>query len=295
MTDTYIERSLAIVIGIDQYENIRKLNNAVHDAEELAKVLKERYEYKVLLLTDTKATKKELCNLLENLQKNIIKLPNNDEQISIKESDRVLFYFAGHGIAEKAEERKDKDVKPAGYLMPQDSQGDDKSTWLSMQELHDALTSLNCRHLLMILDCCFAGGIRWAELKRNSGGFGRKMYQQSYDRFIKFPAQQVITSASHDEEAQDTSRFGQRGDENGHSPFADLLLKVLKAEPDKVKNDNYLKAIIEDEVITVQELFTYLQNKLWYGTEKQTPGLFLLKSTTRVSISFRYLVLSEKT
>lgn len=156
-TDNHIERSLAIVIGINQYKHIRKLKSAVHDAEELAKVLKERYQYEVLLLTDDKASKEELLNLLKNLQENRIKLPDNDEQISVKESDRVLFYFAGHGIAEKAEERKDKDVKPAGYLMLQDSQDDEKSTWLSMQELHDALTDLNCRHLLMILDCCFAG------------------------------------------------------------------------------------------------------------------------------------------
>lgn len=277
MTDIYIQRSFAIVIGINQYEHIRKLNSAVHDAEELAKVLQERYNYKVLSLLDTDATSQNLNNLLENLQNHIIKL-TSDELIQVEESDRVLFYFAGHGIAEKAEERKDKNVKPAGYLMPQDSQDNEKSTWLSMQKLHDALTDLNCRHLLMILDCCFAGGIRWAALKRNSGGFGRKMYQQSYDRFIKFPAQQVITSAAHDEEAQDTSRFARRdGDEHRHSPFADLLLKVLKAEPNKVKQDNHLMTIIEDGVITVQELFTYLQNKLGNDAEEQTPELFRLK------------------
>jgi hypothetical protein len=91
----------------------------------------------------------------------------------------------------------------------------------------------------------------------------------------------VITSAAHDEEAQDTSCFGGReGDENRHSPFADLLLKVLNAEPDTVKQDNHLKAIVEDGVITAQELFTYLQNKLGDNVEEQkeqTPELFCLK------------------
>jgi Caspase domain/NACHT domain len=276
-----IKKSLAIVIGIDRYTHIPKLKSAVNDARAIADVLEKRYNYKVLCLLDEKATSKNLSNLLENLQKQIIQI--GDEEIPVEESDRVLFYFAGHGIAQKAEETQDKDVKPAGYLMPQNSQENDNSTWLSMQELHDTLTDLKCRHLLMILDCCFAGAIRWAALKRNSGGFGRKLYQQSYNRFIKFTAQQVITSAAYDQEAQDTSRFVRRkGDKNEHSPFADLLLKVLKAErnTDTVKQDNHLKAIVEDGVITAQELFTYLQNKLGHEVEEQkeqTPELFCLK------------------
>jgi WD40 repeat protein len=268
-----ISRSLAIVIGIDQYTHIRKLKNAVNDAKELADVLEKRYKYKVLrLVEDGDATSEKLSHLLKNLDQRIIQI--GDELIKVEESDRILFYFAGHGFPEETEESEDG--KPAGYLMPQDSQQNDKNTWLSMQKLHDALTSLDCRHLLMILDCCFAGRILWAGLKRNAGR-SRKMYRQSYDRFIKFPAQQVITSAAHDEEAQDLSRFGQRGGKNGHSPFANLLLKVLKAEPEKVKEDISLQAIIDDGVITAHELFTYLQNKLGDDTEKQTPGLFHLK------------------
>ncbi len=129
----------------------KQRRNAIpYDARAIADVLEKRYNYKVLCLLDEKATSKNLSNLLENLQKQIIQI--GDEEIPVEESDRVLFYFAGHGIAQKAEERQDKDVKPAGYLMPQDSQEDKNSTWLPMQELHDALTDLKCRHLLIILE-----------------------------------------------------------------------------------------------------------------------------------------------
>ncbi|MEH1770907.1 MAG: caspase family protein [Nostoc sp.] len=269
-----INRSLGIVIGINEYTHIPKLKSAVNDAKELADVLEKRYKYKVLrLVEDGDATSEKLSNLLKNLDNRIIQI--GDELIKVEESDRVLFYFAGHGFPEETEDSEDR--KPAGYLMSQDSQQNDKSTWVSMQSLHDALTGLDCRHLLMILDCCFAGRILWAGLKRNAGR-SRKMYQQSYDRFIKSSAQQVITSAAYDEEAADLSRIAKReGGENGHSPFAGLLLKVLNAKQWEVDKDASLKTIIEDGVITAQELFTYLQNNLGHDAEKQTPGLFHLK------------------
>ena len=55
---------------------------------------------------------------------------------------------------------------PVGYVIPQDATLEDSSTYLPMQDLHDALNALPCRHMLAILDCCFAGAFRWASLKR---------------------------------------------------------------------------------------------------------------------------------
>ncbi|MFB2982972.1 caspase family protein [Microseira sp. BLCC-F43] len=52
-----IKRSLAVVIGINAYSNgIQRLETAVNDAEKLAKILKEKYQYEVLLLLDEHAS-----------------------------------------------------------------------------------------------------------------------------------------------------------------------------------------------------------------------------------------------
>ena len=191
------------------------------------------------------------------------------QPIQVEPSDRVLFYFAGHGFAEEAQDSEEG--KPAGYFMPQNAEDGNRNTWLSMQELYKVFTELDCHHLLMILDCCFAGRISWAGKGRNAAR-SRKLYQQSYDRFIKYQTQQIITSAAHDEKAQDSFRFGQRGDRNGHSPFAHLLLKVLQGNSDG-GNDKFIEAIVDDKVITVHELFAYLQNQLLKVAEGQTPAL----------------------
>jgi WD40 repeat protein len=309
-----IKRSFAIIIGIDRYQQLPALKNAVADAVELARVLKKNYGYEVLLLLNQRANKTELDKLVVFLQNKTIPLDN--QSIFVKDSDRVLFYFAGHGFAREAEE--DRDEKPHGYFMPEDAEHDRPQTWLSMEELYRAFSGLNCHHLLMILDCCFAGRISWVGQGRNAAR-SRKMYRQSYDRFIKHKTEQIITSAAENEEAQDLSRFGQRGEQNGegltpplndgrgfqgletdisclsgnptrrvlinsshspsacmprHSPFAYLLLKVLRYDFQRdLGKDKFLDAIVEDKVITVHELFTYLQNKLGEVVTGQTPGL----------------------
>ncbi len=262
-----INRSLAIVIGIDKYKDIPKLKNAVSDADQLASVLKNIYGYEVLLLKDEEATKAEFDQLVTNLKKKTIQFDCQSRQV--EPSDRVLFYFAGHGFAEEAQDREDG--KPVGYFMPQNAESDNPNTWLSMHEIYEAFTDLGCHHLLMILDCCFAGRISWAEYRRNAAR-PRKLYKQSYEHFIKHPTQQIITSAAHDEKAQDSFRFGQRGDYNGHSPFAHLLSKVLQGNSDG-GNDKFIEAILEDKVITVHELFTYIQNQLRQVAHGQTPAL----------------------
>ena len=62
-----IKRNLAIVIGINKYIHIPKLKNAVNDAEKIAEVLREKYDYKVLSLINENVTYEKLQNLLNNL------------------------------------------------------------------------------------------------------------------------------------------------------------------------------------------------------------------------------------
>ncbi len=262
-----INRSLAIVIGINQYSHIPQLKNAVSDAAQLASVLKDIYGYEVLLLLNQRATKAELDKLVTNLENKTIQFDR--QPLQVNKSDRLLFYFAGHGFAQEVEDSEDD--KPAGYFMPQNAEDSNSNTWLSMQKLYEAFTNLDCHHLLMILDCCFAGRISWVSKGRNAAR-PRKLYKQSYDRFIKHSTQQIITSAAHDEKAQDSFRFGKRGGDDNHSPFAHLLLKILEANSNG-DDDKFIEAIIDDKVITAHELFTYLHNELGKVAEGQTPAL----------------------
>lgn len=262
-----IKRSLAVVIGINQYfNNITPLETAVNDAEKLANLLEEKYNYQVLLLLDKAATQSRLNDLLTTFRDQKLLLANGKE-LQLQRNDRLLFYFAGHGTP--LDEENDTD-KPTGYLIPQNGQRDNSNTWISMARLHDCLSELPCRHLLLILDCCFAGTFRWAaghrEVVRRQH---QKLYRENYERYLSNRVQQVITSAAHDETAADsTYTFGRREKDNsGHSPFAELLIRGLNGEADYTK----------DGVITAGELWVYLENELFKKNTKQTPELWEFK------------------
>jgi WD40 repeat protein len=258
-----IKRSLAIVIGINQYVNgIPTLKTAVNDAIKIAHTLETKYQYQVLRLLDEDATGGYLKELFTAFEQKTLPL-SDGSKTQLHPDDRLLFYFAGHGIALDALDNADG---PVGFLVPQDARMDNDSSLLPMKRLHDALLALPCRHLLVILDCCFAGAFRWAG--QRDAVRSQKMYRERYERFISGCAQQVITSAADDEKAADSLfRFGQRSEHEGHSPFAELLLKGLSGEADYSR----------DGAITATELYVYIHGELGKTSAKQTPGFSQLK------------------
>ncbi|MCI5120262.1 MAG: hypothetical protein D3908_03535, partial [Candidatus Electrothrix sp. AUS4] len=235
-------RSHAIIIGIDKYSNgIQPLVTAVNDAKRLNEIL-VRHGYNVRLLVNEEATLSHLQTLFRD------ELP---QQIS--QDDRLLLYFAGHGVA------RSDDKGPEGYLIPQDANQNDKNTFWKMTALHSYLEQLPCRHMLAILDCCFAGAFRWSS-KRDFQPLPPVIYQERFDRFLRDPAWQVITSAAYNQKALDNTLSGYPLGEHGviknqqqpHSPFALSLFEALDGAADLIPEGG-------DGIITAMELASYLQ------------------------------------
>lgn len=276
--------SLAVVIGINHYQHgVPQLKTAAPDAQELAKILVEKHRYDdVILLLDQKAT---LANLRQMLHEY---LPQ-----AIVENARLLFYFAGHGIA------LNNDDGPSGFLIPQDAKLGNTSTYLPMTELHDALIKLGepnkhgdrpCRHFLGILDCCFAGAFRWSST-RDICAPPEAMHQERYDRYIKDPAWQVITSASYDQTALDALTLkDDRGEtDDNHSPFATTLFKALQGGADLYPAAKEGRPA-GDGVTTATELYFYIREQVETATatyaQRQTPGLYPLKNHDKGEFMF---------
>lgn len=260
------ERSLAVVIGINDYGNgVPRLATPVNDATRLAHLLATEHGYDVCLITE-EVTKERLTTFFHE------QLP-----AAIGQNDRLLLYFAGHGIALDGEDG------PQGFLIPQDAHPEDRNSFLAMTAIHDYLIKLACRHLLAIFDCCFAGAFRWSATRNLAAVMPEILHKERYDRFVQDPAWQVITSAAYDQRALDIlagSAVGKRDAvdlPNGqHSPFALALFEALGGAGDLIPKG------AGDGVITAAELYLYLRDYVEIGAKAQaghyqTPGLWPLR------------------
>lgn len=253
-------RSVAILVAIDRYENgVPPLRTPVGDADELAKVLSEEHFFETEIIVNEEAK-------AESLRARLLAL-----QSQISEDDRVVFYFAGHGIALEG------DSGPEGYILPQDAKHDERQTFISMVELQSALLALPCRHMLVVLDCCFAGAFRWANTRQVAPA-AAQLHKERFRWFVQDAAWQAIASAAHDEEAIDIAGakpLGKRDDNHAHSPFAAALIRGLRGAADLPAG-----AAAGDGVITATELYLYIEAELrpdGQRKSKQTPILWPLQ------------------
>ncbi len=257
-------RNLAVLVGINEYGNgLPQLTTPVNDATHFAELLQSDHGYEVRLL-------------IANVTKTSLEILFRDELPGeIEPDDRVLVYFAGHGVALNG------DDGPRGYLVPQDARSDDAASLLAMADLHQWLTNLPCRHMLAILDCCFAGAFRWTSM-RQIGALPEVIHKERFDRYLQSPAWQAITSSSYDQKALDiltgsvVDSLGTRQEDGfQHSPFAHALFAALKGEADLVPRGQ------GDGVITATELAAYLRQEVevkaaQQANSEQTPQLWPL-------------------
>lgn len=236
---------LAVLIGIDAYQNgIQQLRNAKNDIDAVGTILHRDHGYSLIRLVDGDATLSRLKVFFAKLAEQVTK------------EYRLIIYFAGHGIALEMEEDQDG---PQGFLLPQDARRDDVASYLSMKELQEWLAKFSkCSHLLLFLDCCFAGAFRWSTT-RSLASRPMRLYRERFDRYVRESAWQVITSAAHDERALDTvagGRLGRRDESAANSPFAAALCEGLQGAADlRVGNRP------GDGVIVASELHLYLESR----------------------------------
>ena len=250
----------AYLIGINKYsDSIPELTTPENDVDELYKVLSTSHGYTVRKYTG--AVDRDA--LAAVFQRDIHEAGADD---------RVLIYFAGHGIALEDQDR----AGPAGYLVPHGADRRDKDSYVPITDVVDAVNALPCRHVLLVLDCCFAGTVRWSIL-RDVVTTPAAIPRPRYERYITRRACLVLVSSSADQKALDV--FGaRRATAAGHSPFAAAVLTALKGDPVAM---DFMPLSKRHGVLTTSELFLFVRDQVQDATAStnfnQTPGLWPLK------------------
>ena len=214
--------SYALVVGIDDYSDSTKwppLNYAAKDANAVADYL-EKQGFDVTPLINGQATRSRIISEMQD-----IIAPR------LKEGDRFIFFFAGHGFTDKI------GVEAFGYIIPVDG-GTNTSGYIAMEDIRAQSLRMNiARHQLFIFDACYGGMI---------GGMRGSTVSPDIPNYLQVitsrAARQFITAGGADERVLD-------GGHGGHSFFTHYLLEGLQeGEADLNK----------DGIITFGELTGYL-------------------------------------
>ena len=220
----FYEGSFALIIGINNYQKAPLLGYAVSDATAVAEVLKTNFDFpeeNIKLLLDEKATK-------NNIMKTFMSYINNN----VSPNDRILVFFAGHGMTVKG---RRGDV---GFLVPFDGDQDNLSTLIRWDDLTRNAELIVAKHILFIMDACYGGLAITRSLPLGSMRFLKDMLQR-YSR-------QVLTAGKADEVVSDAG-----GPIPNHSVFTGHFLKGLQGE-----------AATDDGIITANGIMAYVYDKV---------------------------------
>tara|TARA_B100001250_G_scaffold124041_1_gene105409 strand:+ start:762 stop:2645 length:1884 start_codon:yes stop_codon:yes gene_type:complete len=205
----------ALVIGNNNYQYWPKLETAVNDAEEIAEILETKYNFEVTLLLNQ--SHKKMKNAIFEMREKLTAY------------DNLLIYYAGHGELDTAEGR--------GYWLPVDADIKLRAEWINNTFILDQVKATKAKHVIVIVDSCFAGSLTRGAEKISS--------TNEITKLVPKKTRIIITSGGNEP-------VSDGGGENNHSVFAYGLIKTLQ-EINQVTLSNNIFPQIREYVLNNSE------------------------------------------
>ena len=237
-SDIY-DNSWALVVGINKYENVRPLNYAIEDASAI----------KNMLINDFGFPRSNVNVLLNNeASQSNIKKQLNALVRSAKDNDRVVFYFAGHGMTETL----GLEGTDMGFLLPVEGDADNLYlTAIPMDELKRISNMSKAKHMMFLVDACY-GGLA----AQNTRSLQNSDVPNFIEKISNDFSRQIITAGGKSEEVLEK-------DDWEHSAFTKNILSGLKQKRADLNLDG---------IITGSEIGMYLKENVSLDTDNfQTP------------------------
>lgn len=210
----------ALVIGINEYKSLPKLNTAVTDSQTVAKTLEDLYGYNVTLLMN--ASRDDIIDAFDDLRD------------KLSEEDNLLIYYAGHGWLDQQ--------TGSGYWLPVNAQPDRRSRWFSNATLTEALQGLLAKHVMVIADSCYSGTLtRSAKITERN---------PSYIQRISEKRTRVVLSSGGLEPVADSGG-------GKHSIFAAQFLKSLRNNQGILDGTQLFEQVRKNVVINADQTPEY--------------------------------------
>ena len=198
--------SLAVIVGINAYAHLGRLQGAANDASAVADLLLDKFGFDArnrFVLLDKEATQRKILDQLEIVSQRA------------QPDDRVIFFFAGHGIT-----RKNVSGGEIGHIATVESEPNKWSTYLRIEDITRYSSLIAAKHIFYVFDTCFSGLAltRQADIGMQGASVARWIADCMTHR-----TRQVLTAGLAEQEVGDLT-----GD--GHSIFTSYFLKALSGE-----------------------------------------------------------------
>lgn len=206
----------AVLVGIDDYTNVRDLNYCVADQRALQQTLvRAGFDVQHVTLLSDDANDKQLLPLRSNVEQQIERVCD-----LAKKGDLVLISFSGHGVH----------VGQTSYLCPADTRLDDPKTMIAVDWVYERLQKSPADLRIVVMDACR----NVSPDPGNPPGSGASELKEASRDFVRaserLPEGLVLfSSCTGGELAQEDKGLG-------HSVFMHFLLDGLAGKADDNKN-----------------------------------------------------------
>ncbi|MGX9728259.1 MAG: SUMF1/EgtB/PvdO family nonheme iron enzyme [Candidatus Electronema sp. VV] len=200
----------AVVIGNQSYRHLDELPTARADAQEVARLLEERYGFKAELLLD--ADRDRILWTLSQLS----------SRLTSRERDNLLIYYVGHGHLGR---------DGAGYWKPVDADNASDTQWIPTSLITNILKTVRAKHVLVVTDSCYTASLQLPDEARL-----RESREERFRRLLDSSSLTALTSGSERPEQEDGAR---------HSLFARTFLSVLHDNRDVLSGRNLFERVLQ--------------------------------------------------
>jgi uncharacterized caspase-like protein len=205
---------VALVIGNNEYRELRNLETAINDAEAVTVLLERKYGFSVQLLTN--ADRYQILSALNDLRK------------SLTEKDNLLIYYAGHGDLDE--------VNVRGHWLPVDAESSSTANWISTLSISELLNAMSARHVLVVADSCYSGALTRASLARLDAGMTPEARGTWIRAMAKGHSRTALTSGG-------LRPVLDGGGGGRHSVFARRFVDVLEENGDVLDGHRLFQAV----------------------------------------------------
>jgi len=229
-------RRYALVIGNGNYQHVPKLRSAVGDARAVAGLLASRFGFETTL---DLGEGRKLDLVLRDVGRREVFAALSQLRRTLGEEDSLLLFYAGHG------DRPPRSLQ--AYWLPVDAEADDHANWISADDIASEMSLMNARHVLVVADSCFSGGLlRGSAASPPPSKIERARFFEELERRR---SRHLMSSGGNEPVLDDGG--------GGHSVFARAFLRGLEGMP--------------EDTFSAQQLFATRIQEVVAGHAGQTP------------------------